>query len=646
MDTDSRLPPALEHLLETRFTERLAGKLEGVIARKLDDLSLQQRMAQEQLMSEIRSLSSAGRRKSVAIPADSSHAALINLGTSSHSPARRNSLHDSPEVSSPKMKSVKSCHDLELSMMKDLAALPVRKQASRKSGISISDSHASGTASRGLLSVTGSQTVAVVPSPPASAGTGSKGFRPAPPDVRPVQVIPAPACASEEDASVAHPNTPSYEEETQEKASPAPKTRKKLFIGLSTDTLQVDPALSPVTVRQNSWQSGAVTMENMNRNAHQALVDEARVLAGSGSRIGEESDEVEVEWDMASRVLLRFPWCVRLFVAVPALVQTVAVIVLKCLGIAQTVAYTFTMVSVILYGMVGTFGVHLLLKSLQSDNFNTAMSRLHMFVADWKVHWTDVSTLESRRCIIAWFVMVCCYACAQLTDALMLHQGPVDSGQSGRTEIDIILLHTLEVTSTLSFAISAAVVLMVAFIQSHLLLGLDKSLDCWCNAIWLEPDFGIGATSWNCLQALLKCVGRELGRSFIAVQALGSVGFVFFLASVVALVFRTDVSALPVTVEAMSSLPLLFLFAVNLRTFATAAALTEKCRNIPAFVNQIPSEAYIDMDRQYLVRFICDSSPGFFVRDVRLTQEMFLKQFLLVGGLLSGLFGVLSRIYL
>ncbi|CAE7474530.1 TTN [Symbiodinium sp. CCMP2592] len=84
--------------------------------------------------------------------------------------------------------------------------------------------------------------------------------------------------------------------------------------------------------------------------------------------------------------------------------------------------------------------------------------------------------------------------------------------------------------------------------------------------------------------------------------------------------------------------------AEELGIFANAAALTEKCRSIPAFVNQIPSQDYLDMERQYLVRFISDSSPGFFVRDIRLTQEMFLKQFLLVGGLLSGLVGVLSRV--
>lgn len=33
------------------------------------------------------------------------------------------------------------------------------------------------------------------------------------------------------------------------------------------------------------------------------------------------------------------------------------------------------------------------------------------------------------------------------------------------------------------------------------------------------------------MQALLKCVGRELASSFVALQALATLGFIYFLAS-------------------------------------------------------------------------------------------------------------------
>ena len=46
---------------------------------------------------------------------------------------------------------------------------------------------------------------------------------------------------------------------------------------------------------------------------------------------------------------------------------------------------------------------------------------------------------------------------------------------------------------------------------------------------------------------------------------------------------------------------------LSMRLFSHGACLTEKCRTIPAFVNQIPREEGIDFERQYLVDFI---TPG------------------------------------
>lgn len=43
-------------------------------------------------------------------------------------------------------------------------------------------------------------------------------------------------------------------------------------------------------------------------------------------------------------------------------------------------------------------------------------------------------------------------------------------------------------------------------------------------------NFPVGVESWNAMQALLKCVGRELAGSFVALQGLASIGFMYFLA--------------------------------------------------------------------------------------------------------------------
>lgn len=57
--------------------------------------------------------------------------------------------------------------------------------------------------------------------------------------------------------------------------------------------------------------------------------------------------------------------------------------------------------------------------------------------------------------------------------------------------------------------------------------------------------------------------------------------------------------------EFLSQVPLLFMWLLSLRVAAHGAALTEKCRGIPPFVNQMPGEL-IDHQRQYLVRFVTE----------------------------------------
>mmetsp|Transcript_40792 Transcript_40792/g.67446 ORF Transcript_40792/g.67446 Transcript_40792/m.67446 type:complete len:163 (-) Transcript_40792:296-784(-) len=157
------------------------------------------------------------------------------------------------------------------------------------------------------------------------------------------------------------------------------------------------------------------------------------------------------------------------------------------------------------------------------------------------------------------------------------------------------------------------------------------------------PEFEEGVRTWNVLQALLKCVGRELAGSFLIFQGFGYLCFIFFLVSGIVLIFSNDFEALPLMMEVLSGVPLLFLSCLSLRLSAHGAALTEKCLAIPSFVNQIPSKL-IDQERQYLVRFIEDSSAGFFVRNVKLTQEMVMKQVYIVGALLSATFSALSRL--
>lgn len=299
----------------------------------------------------------------------------------------------------------------------------------------------------------------------------------------------------------------------------------------------------------------------------------------------------------------------------------------------------FTLATLLLYSLLATACVFLLGDALRSSDLHLATARLHVFVSDFKLRWSQMSGKEWRKYTFAWCFMLVFFTATQCTETYLAVSEDVS------TELRV-WKHTIQVFSIISFSISSAIVMLSAYLQSHLLIGLDKSLDCWCCQIVNHLNFPLGVESWNAMQALLKCVGRELAVSFVAVQFMASIGFMYFLVSGVTMAFRTDYELAPFLVECLSSLPLPFLLLVSMRVTAHGADLTEKCRNMPAFVNQIPTNILIDLDRQYLVNFIADSSAGFTVRDVKLTREVFLKQVYVFVAMVSGLISVLSRLYL
>jgi len=291
----------------------------------------------------------------------------------------------------------------------------------------------------------------------------------------------------------------------------------------------------------------------------------------------------------------------------------------------------------LIYGLAAPSGVILLRMALQSDDMNLALDKMQHFVADFLVEWKKISGTEGRIYVVAWVVMMLCFATSSGID--MWHNG-VSADDSLKA-----IQFTVNGAAVLIFGFASFLVTLVAYVQSHILLGLDRSLDCWCCSILNDSDFALGVDSWNCLQALLKCIGRGIASSFLASQACGAIGLIYVLASAVTASFQLGLKPEVLILEGVNALPLLVFFLLNLRVCAHGANLTEKCRVIPAFVNQIPTEDSLDEERQYLVRYVTDSSAGFFVKEVKLTREMFLKNFVAAGGLMTGAVGVLSRIY-
>ncbi|CAJ1423392.1 unnamed protein product [Effrenium voratum] len=291
------------------------------------------------------------------------------------------------------------------------------------------------------------------------------------------------------------------------------------------------------------------------------------------------------------------------------------------------VGHNFTMVSAAVYSLCSVSCLWLLRRALLSEELVLAVGKLHVFVDTFKNQWGKRSRQEQCWSFAVWLILVLGFVAGEAYEEWKEMELP-DTGYANSRLI-------LKALCTVSFGLSSGILVLVAYVQCHFLLGLDTSLDCWCASLLDEPDFSLGVESWNCLQALLKCIGREMASSFLMMQILGAAGFIYFLTSAVTVAFQRSFDREVMLMEGLRSLPLLLHFLLEMHVFSRGATLTQKCRIIPSFVNQIPSATLLNPARSYLVQFVTDSSAGFLVRDVKLTPEMFLKIFVLIGLLIN-----------
>lgn len=345
--------------------------------------------------------------------------------------------------------------------------------------------------------------------------------------------------------------------------------------------------------------------------------------------------------DVGSKLILAMPRFLYFAIGFLLLCETVLAVACGPVHCPSHAGLRSTVVESITYSIAAAFSTASMKKALTSNNLKLATGGLLSFVAELHVDWISVSGKEGCKYAGVWLMMVLSLVTTRCLGTL--HRLNSNSFVFDLTHE--MMLNSMDVLSLLTYCASSALVTAAAYAQSHLLLGLDKSLDCWCSRILDLPDFRQGVQSWNALQALLKSIGRELAGTFLILQIFGSLCFMLFLVNGVILVFE-DLDAIPWTIEVFSGFPLLFMSCLSLKVSAHGAALTEKCRAIPSFVNQIPTEESIDQERQYLVRYITDSSAGFCVRDVKLTQEMVMKQMYVVGAMLSATISALSRAFI
>ncbi|CAE7352561.1 unnamed protein product [Symbiodinium natans] len=282
-------------------------------------------------------------------------------------------------------------------------------------------------------------------------------------------------------------------------------------------------------------------------------------------------------------------------------------------------------------------------RTLHSEDLNKAIELLDNFVRDsgQGLDWGSVAKKQWIRLLVLWAMFFLSFSTFQ---AVELGIEIPEVGSQSFSEPLLLLKVMILVTNSLSFAVCSLVVTNCADFLYNLLVGLEKTLDCWCADIMERPDFISGIESWNSLQALLKCAGREITPSFTALNLLGYAGILVALASFFSLLLDVAyIDSWSVVLHESGLIPFLYLFIVSVILFAKGASLSGKCRQVPAFVNQLGGDAGADTDRQYLVQFISDSAAGFIVHGVTLSRSDLLKQLHILIAILSGLAGALMR---
>ncbi|CAE7456652.1 unnamed protein product [Symbiodinium natans] len=343
--------------------------------------------------------------------------------------------------------------------------------------------------------------------------------------------------------------------------------------------------------------------------------------------------------------LLRWGWLLRFTMWVLFLSELGLAILVHQYGHVHGVAWDFTVVSLLFYFMLAYGSVVLLTRALASEALHLVALKLQLHLDD--VGRTELFRRERWKYSLAWLGFMACIVIGQSFEVWNIQRGVLDSTILRIEDLPIakVCSQVNEAITVIAFAFVSAVILLSCYIQSVLLLATDGALDAWCCEVYDSQDFELGVKSWNRMQALLKCLSRELENSSVLLQAISGIGFVAYAGSAAHVALKDHFESLSVSMVGQAGVPAIFLLMIVMRLGAQAASLTEKCRVLPGFVNQIPG-ACIDLHRQYLVRFIVDTSAGFIVKGVTLTQGMFLKQLYLLATILSGMVGVLLRLYL
>eukprot|EP00811_Abedinium_folium_P032468 NODE_5510_length_1763_cov_5.131418.p1 GENE.NODE_5510_length_1763_cov_5.131418~~NODE_5510_length_1763_cov_5.131418.p1 ORF type:complete len:226 (-),score=51.48 NODE_5510_length_1763_cov_5.131418:388-1065(-) len=186
--------------------------------------------------------------------------------------------------------------------------------------------------------------------------------------------------------------------------------------------------------------------------------------------------------------------------------------------------------------------------------------------------------------------------------------------------IETTVQTTAEIVSVANFVVISALFAAVAYYQVHNCLGLELMVDHFCVLfVQTGEDLLPCMEEWNLTQATLRSTAKYLEWSILALQTTVLPVVLLTGAQVLNNASLSCQACMQGMLAAMPS------GAMVLYALFRAAAVTEKCNHVPAFVNSWYSDDSSVDKMHHFVQYIVNSSAGFYVKGVRLTTFMVLK---------------------
>lgn len=181
---------------------------------------------------------------------------------------------------------------------------------------------------------------------------------------------------------------------------------------------------------------------------------------------------------------------------------------------------------------------------------------------------------------------------------------------------DVVGQHNWSVV--LAFIFLAAEVSLISLYLLQVCRQLQGLVETFMVATATDCDFPKAVTRWSLIQAIISRSFKSTQYSFAVLSLVSASSAMIALAKLI---------ICKASYAGSSTIPYVFLLCIPIRMMFRAAALTDLCERVPAFLTSITTAEQIDDKRMYLVQHVQSSRSGFVAFDTSIGSALLYKLF-------------------